>query len=229
MGNTRVLVIEDEPAMADIVARYLRRDGHTVDVASDGLEGLRLYREERPDLVVLDLMLPGVDGFEVCRRIRSIAETPIIMVTARGEEMDRLLGFGMGADDYVAKPFSPRELAARVQAVLRRTQSATQSTRDELRFGDFRIDSLRRTVETVTGDIALTAREFDILFLMASHPGQVFTREQLLDSVWGRDAVAEPNAVTVHVRRIRQKLEPDPSRPGYIKTVWGVGYKFEPA
>ena len=229
MPAARVLVVEDEATMADVVARYLRRDGHEVRVVGDGLEAVAAYREFHPDILVLDLMLPGIDGFEVVRRIRRVAETPVIMLTARADEMDRLLGFGLGADDYVVKPFSPRELAARVQAVLRRSsQESSSAAADLLRYGDLRINALQRTATTAGGEVDLTAREFDLLLHIARHPSQVFTREQLIDAVWDRDAVTDVNAVTVHIRRIRAKLEEDPSRPRYIKTVWGIGYKFEP-
>ena len=228
MPAARVLVVEDEATMADVVARYLRRDGHEVRVVGDGLEAVAAYREFHPDILVLDLMLPGIDGFEVVRRIRRVAETPVIMLTARADEMDRLLGFGLGADDYVVKPFSPRELAARVQAVLRRSSQESSATADLIRHGDLRINALQRTASRAGGEVDLTAREFDLLLHIARHPSQVFTREQLIDAVWDRDAVTDVNAVTVHIRRIRAKLEEDPSRPRYIKTVWGIGYKFEP-
>ncbi len=227
MPTTRVLVVEDEPTMADVVVRYLERDGHEVAVAGDGPGGLLAFEEFRPDLVVLDLMLPGLDGLEVCRRIRAVSSVPIVMLTARVEEADRLIGFGVGADDYVTKPFSPRELAARVQSVLRRTGPADEGA-DVLHYGELRIDRRARTVETLAGELPLTAREFDLLLVLASHPRQVFTREQLIATVWDYDAETEANTVTVHMRRLRAKLEPDPSRPRYLKTVWGVGYKFEP-
>lgn len=227
MPKTRVLVVEDEPTVADVVVRYLERDGHEMEVTGDGPGALRAFDEFRPDLIVLDLMLPGLDGVEVCRRIRAVSNVPIVMLTARAEEADRLAGFGFGADDYVTKPFSPRELAARVEAVLRRTGRADDGE-NVLRHGDLRIDRRARTVETRAGELPLTAREFDLLLVLASHPRQVFTREQLITTVWDLDADTEENTVTVHMRRLRAKLEPDPSRPRYLKTVWGVGYKFEP-
>ena len=228
MSGARVLVVEDDSVMAEVVERYLRRDGHDVRVASDGELALTAYRDFQPELVVLDLMLPGVDGLEVCRRIRAGSDTPIIMLTARVGEVDRLVGFGVGADDYVTKPFSPRELAARVQAVLRRRSRDGPSGPDVLRFGNLRISAQARTVETALGVVDLTAREFDLFLHLAQHPGHVFTRDQLIDAIWGYQAVTDTNAVTVHIRRIRAKLEEDPSRPRYLKTVWGVGYKFEP-
>ncbi len=227
--GARVLVIEDEAVMAEVVARYLRRDGHTVRIAADGAVGLVAFREFTPDLVVLDLMLPEVDGLEVCRRIRESTETPVIMVTARSAETDRLRGFDYGADDYVSKPFSPRELAARVQAVLRRARRGAGSTpgANVSHYGALRLDRVARTLEGPAGPIDVTAREFDVLEFLSAHAGQVFSREQLIEAVWDRQAVTDANAVTVHVRRIREKIEEDPSRPRYLKTIWGVGYKFD--
>ncbi len=225
--RARVLVIEDEAMMADVVARYLRRDGHDVRTAPDGASGLRAYRDFAPDIVLLDLMLPEVDGLEVCRRIREAAQTPIIMVTARTSEVDRLRGFDLGADDYISKPFSPRELAARVQAVLRRAQQAPLVPAGVTRYGALTIDRGARTVRGAAGNIDLTAREFDLLDFLSRNQGQVFSREQLIETVWDRDAVTDANAVTVHIRRIRAKIEEDASRPRYLKTVWGVGYKFD--
>ena len=213
--------------MAEVVDRYLRRDGYNVCVAHDGLDGMEEYDRFQPDLVVLDLMLPGLDGMEVCRRIRSHATTPIIMLTARGDEVDKLVGLEIGADDYVTKPFSPRELAARVKAVLRRSLTVPQDS-DSLRFDGLRISGRTRTVDDERGAISLTAREFDLLFFLARHAGQVFSRDQLLDNVWDFEFPGDAGTVTVHMRRLRSKIETDPSRPRHLKTVWGVGYKFEP-
>jgi DNA-binding response OmpR family regulator len=224
----RVLVVEDEPMVAEVVERYLRRDGYDVHVVHDGAVALAEFAQVNPDLVVLDVMLPGLDGIEVCRRIRSGSETPIIMLTARGEEIDKLLGLGVGADDYVTKPFSPRELAARVRTVLRRAGRATAADRGILRFGDLRIDGRSRTVESAHREVQVTAREFDLLLHLAKHPSQVFTRDQLMNSVWDYEFAGESSTVTVHIRRLRAKIESDPSRPRHLKTVWGVGYKFEP-
>jgi len=224
----RILVVEDEPMVAEVVERYLRRDGHTVRLAHDGSTALEAYEEFHPDLVVLDLMLPGVDGMEICRRIRARSQTPIVMLTARGEEIDKLLGLELGADDYITKPFSPRELAARVKAVLRRTTQQRTLDSDLLQFDDLRIERRTRIVERNNGPIQLTAREFDLLFYLASHPNQVFSREQLMDAVWDYHFVGDTGTVTVHMRRLRAKVEADPSRPRHLKTVWGVGYKFEP-
>ena len=228
MSQERILVVEDEPMVAEVVERYLRRDGHDVLVVHDGVAALEAFDRFQPDLVVLDLMLPGVDGTEVCRRVRARSQTPVIMLTARGEEVDKLLGLGIGADDYITKPFSPRELAARVNAVLRRAAQQSKVDGDWLRFDDLRINGRARTVEDGRGPISLTAREFDLLFHLAQHPGQVFSREQLMDSVWDYEFAGDASTVTVHMRRLRAKLEVDPSRPRHLKTVWGVGYKFEP-
>ena len=224
----RILVVEDEPMVAEVVERYLHREGYDVTVIQDGREALAAVDRVAPDLIVLDIMLPGVDGMEICRHVRTRSEVPIIMLTARGEEVDRLLGLGLGADDYIVKPFSPRELVARVKAVLRRMRGSVAADGDALRFDDLRINGRTRSVEDDRGSLNLTAREFDLLFHLAKHPGQVFTRDQLMDSVWDYTFAGDASTVTVHMRRLRAKVEPDPTRPRYLKTVWGVGYKFEP-
>ena len=221
-------MVEDEPMVAEVVERYLHREGYDVAVVQDGREVLTAVEERSPDLIVLDIMLPGVDGIEICRHVRARSAVPIIMLTARGEEVDRLLGLGLGADDYVVKPFSPRELVARVKAVLRRAGKQAQVDGDSLRFDDLRINGRTRMVEDLRGPINLTAREFDLLFHLARHPGQVFTRDQLMDAVWDYEFPGDASTVTVHMRRLRAKVEPDPTRPRYLKTVWGVGYKFDP-
>jgi DNA-binding response OmpR family regulator len=228
MSPGRILVVEDEPMVAEVVERYLRRDGYDVDVVHDGAAALLAFDTFRPDLMVLDLMLPELDGMEVCRFVRSRTETPIIMLTARGEEVDKLVGLELGADDYITKPFSPRELAARVRAVLRRTAQQPSVDGETLRFGELRINAANRRVDDAQGEICLTAREFDLLHFLASNPGQVFTRDKLLESVWDFEFPGDDSTVTVHMRRLRAKLEADPSRPRHLKTVWGVGYKFEP-
>ena len=228
MPEQRILVVEDEPMVGEVVERYLRRDGHDVRIARDGRSALEEFQRFQPDLVVLDVMLPEVDGMEVCRRIRSRGQTPVIMLTARGEELDKLLGLELGADDYVTKPFSPRELAARVKAVLRRTDRQVAQDGETLRFGELRINAGTRAVEDGRGAVQLTAREFDLLFYLASRQRQVFTREQLMDAVWDYAFAGDASTVTVHMRRLRAKVEPDPARPRHLKTVWGVGYKFEP-
>ncbi len=228
MAEERVLVVEDEPMVAEVVERYLRRDGYTVSVVHDGDKAMDVFERFQPDLIVLDLMLPGLDGAEICRRVRARSQASIIMLTARGEETDKIVGLGMGADDYVTKPFSPRELAARVKAVLRRAKNNVEADGDHLRFGDLRINGRTRKVEDHRGPIELTAREFDLLFHLASYPEQVFSREQLLDAVWDLEFPGDASTVTVSIRRLRSKVETDPSRPRHLKTVWGVGYKFEP-
>jgi DNA-binding response OmpR family regulator len=223
-----ILVVDDEPIVREVVERYLRQDGFAVETAADGPEALRRFAAARPDLVLLDLMLPGLDGLEVCRRIRAQSNIPVIMLTAKADETDTIIGLGVGADDYVAKPFSPRELVARVKAVLRRaTLTPPQAEGDPLRFGQLVIRPDRRQVEVNGQGVDLTAREFDLLVFLASNPGHVFSREELLDKVWDWTFAGDSGTVTVHIRRLRQKIEPDPDRPRYIKTVWGVGYKFE--
>jgi DNA-binding response OmpR family regulator len=228
LADVSILVVEDEPMVAEVVERYLRRDGHVVRVAHDGHAAMDAFERFRPDLIVLDVMLPGIDGMEVCRRVRARSQTPIIMLTARGDEIDKLVGLELGADDYITKPFSPRELAARVKAVLRRSGHLAPAEGDTLRFDGLRINGRTRVVENSSGPIRLTAREFDLLLHLAAHAGQVFTRDQLMDSVWDYEFAGETDTVTVHMRRLRQKIEADPSRPRHLKTVWGVGYKFEP-
>lgn len=223
-----ILVVDDEPNIREVVGLYLRRDGHTVVAAADGDEALRLNGMHQPDLVVLDLMLPKLNGLEVCRRIQAERRVPLIMLTAKGEEEDRIIGLGVGADDYVTKPFSPRELAARVAAVLRRVNEATAVRSDEkvLDFGDLRIDPNTREVVAKGEPVSLTVREFDLLYYLASHPNRVFTRDQLMDTVWGYTFAADTSTVTVHMRRLREKIEPDPTQPRYLLTVWGVGYRW---
>ncbi|MGI8538323.1 MAG: response regulator [Rubrobacteraceae bacterium] len=222
----KILVVDDEPNIREVVGLYLSRDGHAIVSASDGEEALDMYRRTNPDLVVLDLMLPGLGGIEVCRRIQSERRVPLIMLTARGEEEDRIVGLGVGADDYVVKPFSPRELAARVAAVLRRVEDGSSGAGKTLTFEGMEIDPSTRIVEIEGEAMSLTAREFDLLHHMASSPGRVFTRDQLMEAVWGYAFYAETSTVTVHMRRLREKIEADPSHPRYLQTVWGVGYRF---
>jgi DNA-binding response OmpR family regulator len=226
--HERILVVDDEPIVTEVVERYLVRDGYRVTVVHDGPAAIETAAREAPDLIVLDLMLPGVDGLEVCRTIRADSKVPIIILSAKDEESDKILGLGLGADDYVAKPFSPRELVARVQAVLRRTRSAPPEAGDQLRYGGLKINPKARAVEIGDRAVDLTAKEFDLLYFLARHPGQVFSREQLLDQVWDYRFIGDASTVTVHVRRLREKVEADPVRPRYVKTVWGVGYKFDP-
>ena len=223
----KILIVDDEPNIREVVGLYLRRDGHDIVSAADGEEALAVFREGEPDLVVLDLMLPRIGGLEVCRRMRAERRVPLIMLTARGEEEERVVGLSLGADDYVVKPFSPRELAARVTAVLRRVEEpAGQEDLKVLSFEGLNIDPNTREVLVDGEPATLTAREFDLLYEMASTPGRVYTRDQLMQSVWGYTFSADTSTVTVHMRRLREKVEPDPASPRYLQTVWGVGYKF---
>jgi DNA-binding response OmpR family regulator len=229
-GSAHVLVVDDEPIVRDVLSRYLVRSGFTVGSAADGETALEAFERQSPDLVLLDLMLPRIDGVEVFRRIRTRASTPVIMLTARGTEGDRIAGLELGADDYVAKPFSPREIVARVRAVLRRADSADGDESEEapLDFGDLQIDARSREVICRGEPVSLTPKEFDVLNLMASQPRTVFSRLQLLEEVWDIAFDGDPSTVTVHIRRIREKIEADPSRPRRLVTVWGAGYRFEP-
>ena len=224
---TTVLVVDDEPIVRDVVVRYLRRDGFDTLEAADGDTARKLIESASPQLVVLDVMLPGTDGLTLCRWIRSRGELPVIMLTARGEEADRIVGLELGADDYVTKPFSPRELAVRVRTVLRRTAHASLPA-ERLELGRLIVDARTREVTVDGRQLRLTAKEFDLLFFLASHPRQVFSRDQLLDRVWGYAAALDTGTVTVHVQRLRSKIEPDPRTPRYLETVWGVGYRFVP-
>jgi DNA-binding response OmpR family regulator len=227
----RVLVVDDEPMVRDVLARYLARDGFEVETAADGEAALAAFESDRPDLILLDLMLPRVDGFEVFRRLREGGvASPVIMLTARGEVTDRIVGLEIGADDYVSKPFSPKEVVARVRAVLRRSRAAAgeDDTVDPLRFGELEIDARTREVRTRGVPVGMTPKEFDLLHLLASSPRTVFSRYRLLDQLWDVAFQGDPATVTVHVRRIREKIEADPSRPRHLVTVWGAGYRFEP-
>jgi len=230
MNNKTILVVEDEASIAEIVSLYLRRAGYNVQVASDGRRAMTLLEKQIPDFVILDLMLPEVDGLTLTRWLRDHSNVPIIMLTARREEIDRIAGLEMGADDYVVKPFSPQELVSRVRAVMRRLGREQPEVGNErtLEFDHLTINPGSRVVAIDEAPIELTAKEFDMLYLLAQHPKQVFTREQLLERVWGGAQYIDPGTVTVHVRRLREKIEPDPSHPAHLLTVWGVGYKFEP-
>ncbi len=224
---TTVLVVDDEAIVREVVVRYLEREGYRTLEAGDGDEARRLIEHDAPSLVVLDLMLPGTDGLALCRWIRSRGELPVIMLTARAEETDRIVGLELGADDYVTKPFSPRELAARVRSVLRRA-TASDPLEATAAFGDIELDAATREVHKRGQEVKLTAREFDLLWFLASHPRRVFSRNQLMERVWGYEAALDTGTVTVHVRRLREKIEDDPSRPRYLETVWGVGYRLCP-
>ncbi|HZQ58710.1 MAG TPA: response regulator transcription factor [Acidimicrobiales bacterium] len=225
----RVLVVEDDPNVAEVVTRYLEREGYEVDAVADGAEGLRRALAEPPDLVVLDLMLPSLGGLEICRQLRAVAPVPVIMLTALGDEADRIAGLELGADDYMAKPFSPRELTARVKAVLRRAAAplVANDQPTELAAGDLTVDLVAHEAWRGGELVALTAKEFDLLVHFMRNPRRAFRREELLEDVWGF-TYGDTSTVTVHVRRLREKIEDDPSAPRRVTTVWGVGYRFEP-
>jgi two-component system, OmpR family, response regulator ResD len=224
-----VLVVDDEPTIAEVVARYLERAGYRTRVAADGVQAIEAAASQRPDLVVLDLMLPGLDGLEVMRRLRDQDRDRIavILLTAKGEESDRVIGLRLGADDYVVKPFSPAELVARVDAVLRRVDTSP-AQEAPIELSDMTIDATARRVFVRDAEVQLTQREFDVLLYLARHPGQVFSRNQLMDAVWQYSFYTDTSTVTVHIRRLRSKIEADPSQPRHIQTVWGVGYRFQP-
>jgi two-component system, OmpR family, response regulator ResD len=225
-----ILVVDDEPTIAEVVARYLTRAGYETRTAGDGPSAVSAATLRRPDLVVLDIMLPGFDGLEVMRRIHEDADerVPVILLTAKGEESDRLIGLRQGADDYVVKPFSPLELVARVDAVLRRIDQGSDNE-EPLRIDELEVDPVTRRVVASGREVELTAREFDLLQFLASHPNQVFSRDQLMERVWQFAFYTDTTTVTVHVRRLRAKIEADPSNPRWIETVWGVGYRLRSA
>ncbi len=231
MGGARVLIADDDATVAEVVSRYLEREGFAVECVGDGALALDRAIAEPPDLLVLDLMLPGLDGLEVCRRLRAQAPVPVVMLTARGDESDRVIGLELGADDYVAKPFSAKELTARVKAVLRRAGEplgpAAPGEAPTLRAGELEADIRAHEVRLAGALVALTAREFELLVFLMRHPRRAFHREELLEHVWGY-TLGDTSTVTVHVRRLREKVERDPTRPALITTVWGVGYRFEP-
>ena len=224
-GMARILVVDDEPIVREVVVKYLAREGHATLEAGDGDDARALLERSEPDLVVLDVMLPGTDGLELCRWIRSRSDLPVILLTARGEEADRIVGLELGADDYVTKPFSPRELAARVRTVLRRSTPPDESGA-RLSFTGLELDAGTREVRRDGEELRLTAKEFDLLWFLASHPRKVFSRDQLMSRVWGYEAALDTGTVTVHVRRLREKIEERPSHPRFLQTVWGVGYRF---
>ncbi len=230
MNVKTILVVEDEASIAEVVSLYLKRAGFNVLIAPDGKQAMSLFERQMPDLVILDLMLPEVDGLTLTRWLRDRSDVPIIMLTARREEIDRIAGLELGADDYVVKPFSPQELVSRVRAVMRRLgrEQAEAGNERTLSFENLSIDPRSRSVTVRGSNVELTAKEFDMLYLLARHPKQVFTRGQLLERVWGGALYIDPGTVTVHVRRVREKIEDDPSKPARLLTVWGVGYKFEP-
>jgi DNA-binding response OmpR family regulator len=222
-----VLVVDDEPIVRDVVVRYLEQEGYRTLQAADGDTARALLEQEEPSIVVLDLMLPGTDGLALCRWIRGRSQLPVIMVTALGEEVDRLTGLELGADDYLTKPFSPRELVARVKAVLRRS-SASAAKAERIAVGDLVIDAGRREATRREEPLPLTTLEFDLLWFLAGHPNRVFTRRELMEEVWGYRSALDTGTVTVHIRRLRSKVEDDPSQPRHLETVWGRGYRFRP-
>jgi two-component system, OmpR family, response regulator ResD len=222
-----VLVVDDEPIVRDVVVRYLENAGFSTMQAGDGLSARALLQTKTPSAVVLDLMMPGMDGLELCRWIRSRSDVPVIMLTALGEEADRIVGLELGADDYITKPFSPRELTIRVKTVLRRTTVGAAKA-ERIVAGAIEIDAATREVAKNGEAIRLTATEFELLWFLMSHPRRVFSRQQLMQSVWGYQASFDTGTVTVHIRRLREKIEPVPSQPQHLMTVWGAGYRFEP-
>lgn len=233
-----ILVVDDESTVREVVRRYLELEGFRVLEADTGPLALHILHQEQPDLIVLDIMLPGLDGFTITRSLRDPVgggarasvggSIPIVMLTARTDEADRIAGFELGTDDYVVKPFSPRELVMRIKAVLRRSATGAPEQDKPLVFGDLRLEASSRTVTRGDQAISLTAKEFELLWFLARHPRQVFSRTQLLDQVWGYEFYGDESTVTVHIRRLREKIERDPANPVFIHTVWGVGYKFEP-
>ena len=226
---TQIAIVEDEPSISEVISLYLKRAGYQIQRYPDGLSAQKAFMLQIPDLVILDVMLPGVDGFSLIRSLRDKSEVPIILLTSRREESDRIAGLELGADDYVVKPFSPQELVSRVRAVLRRTLRDIKNTdAAPILFPDLSLDPQTRTVLVRGKEISLTAREFDMLYHFLRHPHQVFSRDKLLEGIWGVSDYIDPSTVTVHIRRLREKIETDPANPSHLQTVWGVGYKFEP-
>ncbi|HJW82902.1 MAG TPA: response regulator transcription factor [Anaerolineae bacterium] len=229
MNGQHILIVDDEPNVGDVLGIYLRRENFSVAIARDGKAALAEIERQPPDLLILDVMLPHVDGLQIVRRLREVesSDVPILILSAKTEESDRILGLEMGADDYVTKPFSPREVVTRVKAMLRRTKNTTIAVEKPATFGRLHIDPRTREVRLGGQSCNLTTKEFDLLWFLARHPRQVFTRDQLLEHVWGFAEYVDPSTVTVHVRRLREKIETDPSKPQFVQTVWGVGYRFE--
>jgi two-component system response regulator VicR len=225
-SSARVLVVDDESIVCDVLSRYLSREGFDVETAEDGEAAIEAFRDH--DLVLLDVMMPKLDGIEVLRWIRTNSATPVIMLTAKAAESDRVAGLNLGADDYIVKPFSPAEVVARVRAVLRRSGTSGDDEDQPLEFDDLRIDPRRRVVTLANREIELTPKEFDVLHLLASNEGKVFSRTEILDELWDFAYDGDPSTVTVHIRRLREKTETDPSQPHHLTTVWGVGYRFDP-
>lgn len=226
MDPQKLLIIEDDRELAEILRDYLLAEGFQVYLAASGEQGLSIFSSESPHLVILDIILPGLQGTEVCRRIRSFSPVPVLFLSSKSREVDKILGLGLGADDYVTKPFSPGEVVARVKALLRRSSLQAPAPTALLDFDGLQIDAENHSVLTKAGPVDLTAKEFDLLLFLARHPRQVFSRLQLYNRVWGYEDYGDVNTVTVHIRRLREKVETEPSRPVFIQTVWGVGYKF---
>ncbi len=224
--SKKILLVDDEKTLVKALTFNLEKEGYQVIPAYDGEEALKKMETENPDLVILDLMLPGVDGFEVCRRVRKKLDVPIIMLTAKGDDIDKILGLELGADDYITKPFNPRELLARVKAIFRRSDVQGSTLKSLIKIQDMQIDLYQHKVRVKDEEIDLTSKEFALLNLLASNPGRVFSREQLLEQIWGYNYYGDARTVDVHIRHLREKLETDPSNPRYILTVWGTGYKF---
>lgn len=223
----KILAVDDDPKILKILQHSLIKEGFEVVTAASGEEALQKARQNPPDLVILDIMMPGMDGFETYQRLKEQREVPVIILSARSDEVDRVVGFRMGVDDYQTKPFSPTELALRIKAVLRRLGEQKAGREEVLRFGELTIDYRKRVITVKDSKVDLTPKEFELLWLMASNPNRVFTKAHLLDKVWDSTFYGDENTVTVHIRRLREKIEKDPSSPAYIKTVWGIGYKFE--
>ncbi|MFZ3588507.1 response regulator transcription factor [Bacillus sp. DJP31] len=224
----KILLVDDEPNIIDVCKRYLELEGYEVRTANEGSDALKVWRQEKPDLIVLDIMMPKVDGWKVAETIRLMDDVPLIMLTALGQEKNRLHGLTIGADDYMTKPFSPKELVLRIRNILKRsTQQRNRDSSHDIEIGDLNIHQLNRQVTRKGERIELTVKEFELLWLLANHPLQVFSRSQLLEKIWGYDYEGDMNTVNVHIRRLREKIEIDPSSPLYIKTVWGIGYKLE--
>jgi len=226
MTKEKVMVVDDEKTLVKALKFNLEKEGFQVEEVYNGEEALQKVAEQEPDIIVLDLMLPGLDGFEVCRRIRKKLDIPIIMLTARGDDIDKVLGLELGADDYLTKPFNPRELVARIKAILRRSGTREEGIRKLIMIGDLHIDLLQHRVRNQEKEIDLTSKEFALLSFLASNAGRVYTREQLLEQVWGYNYYGDARTVDVHIRHLREKIEEDPSNPELVITVWGTGYKF---
>jgi two-component system alkaline phosphatase synthesis response regulator PhoP len=227
VNGRKILIVEDETRLVDVLRAYLERDGYRVSAAYNGREALLLARREKPDLILLDLMLPEVDGLEVCRTLRKESEVPIIMLTARSEETDKLIGLELGADDYVTKPFSPREVVARVRTVLRRSRTSTATGEETIRLGDLVVDQARHEVRRQNEVIAVTPTEFSLLWVLASNRGRVLSRLQLMEKALGESYEGYERTIDAHIKNLRRKIEPDPGHPRYVQTVFGVGYKVE--